>query len=50
MMINFIGNWIIYEIGNENYAKKILKVAEEKINFCERSNKVNKFRYLVLFI
>lgn len=32
-MINFIGNWIIYEIGNENYANEALKVAEEKIEY-----------------
>ncbi len=33
MLINFLSDRIIYEIGNEDYAKEALKVAEEKIKY-----------------
>ena len=36
MLINFLSDRIIYEIGNENYAKEALKVAEEKIEYLLR--------------
>ncbi|MCD4794237.1 MAG: helix-turn-helix domain-containing protein [Bacteroidales bacterium] len=33
MLITFLSDRIIYEIGNEDYAKEALKVAEEKIEY-----------------
>jgi len=33
MLITFLSDRIIYEIGNEEYAKEALKVAEEKIEY-----------------
>jgi predicted nucleotidyltransferase/plasmid maintenance system antidote protein VapI len=33
MLITFLSDRIIHEIGNENYAKEALKVAEEKIEY-----------------
>ncbi len=33
MLISFLSDRIIYEIGNEDYAKEALKVAEEKIEY-----------------
>ena len=33
MLINFLSDRIIYEIGNEDYAKEALKAAEEKIEY-----------------
>ncbi len=33
MLITFLSDKIIYEIGNEDYAKEALKVAEEKIEY-----------------
>jgi predicted nucleotidyltransferase len=36
MLITFLSDRIMYEIGNENYAKEALKVAEEKIEYLLR--------------
>ncbi len=36
MLITFLSDRIIYEIGNEDYAKEALKVAEEKIEYLLR--------------
>ena len=36
MLITFLSDRILYEIGNENYAKEALKVAEEKIEYLLR--------------
>lgn len=33
MLVTFLSDRIIYEIGNEEYAKEALKVAEEKIEY-----------------
>jgi transcriptional regulator with XRE-family HTH domain len=33
MLVTFFSDQIIYEIGNEEYAKEALKVAEEKIEY-----------------
>ncbi|MCK5136406.1 MAG: nucleotidyltransferase domain-containing protein [Bacteroidales bacterium] len=33
MLITYLSDMIIYEIGNEEYAKEALKVAEEKIDY-----------------
>jgi transcriptional regulator with XRE-family HTH domain len=33
MLVTFFSDQIIYEIGNEDYAKEALKVAEEKIEY-----------------
>ncbi|MDD2385917.1 MAG: helix-turn-helix transcriptional regulator [Bacteroidales bacterium] len=37
MLVNFLSDQIIYEIGNEKYAKDALKVAEEKIEYLKKS-------------
>ena len=33
LLVTFFSDQIIYEIGNEDYAKEALKVAEEKIEY-----------------
>ncbi|MBI9038314.1 MAG: helix-turn-helix transcriptional regulator [Bacteroidales bacterium] len=33
MLITFLSDQIVYEIGNEDYAKEALKLAEEKIEY-----------------
>ena len=38
MLVTFFSDQIIYEIGNEDYAKEALKVAEEKIEYLNREN------------
>lgn len=39
MLVTFFSDQIIYEIGNEDYAKDALKVAEEKIEYLKTKNK-----------
>jgi hypothetical protein len=39
MLVTFFSDQIIYEIGNEDYAKEALKVAEEKIEYLKTKNK-----------
>jgi len=37
MLITFLSDKIIYEIGNEDYAKEALKVAEEKVEYLTKA-------------
>jgi predicted nucleotidyltransferase len=37
MIITFLSDQIIYEVGNEDYAKEALKVAKEKIEYLSKS-------------
>lgn len=37
MLITFLSDRIIYEVGNEEYAKEALKVAEEKIEYLSKT-------------
>jgi predicted nucleotidyltransferase len=37
MLVTFLSDRIIYEIGNEEYAKEALKVAEEKIEYLSKT-------------
>ncbi len=39
LLVTFFSDQIIYEIGNEDYAKEALKVAEEKIKYLKTKNK-----------
>ena len=39
MLVTFFSDQKIYEIGNEDYAKEALKVAEEKIEYLKTKNK-----------
>nr|NQU91618.1 helix-turn-helix transcriptional regulator [Bacteroidota bacterium] len=39
MLIAFLSDRIIYEIGNEEYAKEALKVAEIKIDYLKKNSK-----------
>jgi hypothetical protein len=39
MLVTFFSDQIVYEIGNEAYAKDALKVAEEKIEYLNRIDK-----------
>ena len=36
LLVTFFSDQIIYEIGNEDYAKEALKVAEEKIEYLKK--------------
>ena len=38
MLITFLSDQIIHEIGNEDYAKEALKVAEEKIEYLKNNS------------
>lgn len=38
MLITFLSDRIIYEIGNEEFAKEALKVAENKIDYLKKKN------------
>ncbi len=39
LLVTFFSDQIIYEIGNEDYAKEALKVAEKKIEYKKNNNK-----------
>jgi len=38
MLVTFFSDQILYAIGNEDYAKEALKVAEARIEYLEKNN------------